>query len=119
MKIELFDYQRDAVNRLSSGKILCADVGIGKSITALAYFVERECGGSLLIERNLRPGFLKKVDLYIITTAKKRDEGEWDKEASRFSIYRNGSGIGIKMVIDSWNNISKYVNVTNAFFIFD
>lgn len=119
MKVELYDYQRDAVNRLSSGKILCADVGIGKSITALAYFVERECGGSLLIERNLRPRFMKKVDLYIITTAKKRDEREWHKECARFDIFEDHKGVGIGLVVDSWNNISKYVNVKGAFFILD
>lgn len=120
MKIELYDYQRDAVNRLRSGSILCADVGIGKSITALAYFVERECGGSLLIERNLHLKTFRKIPLYIITTAKKRDEKDWHREAERFSIYEDpAKGIGIPMVVDSWNNISKYRDVRGAFFIFD
>lgn len=118
-KIELFGYQRDAVERLQSGSILWADVGIGKSITALAYFLEKECGGSLFIESNLRKGNLKKVDLYIITTAKKRDEKEWHKECARFAIFEDGKGIGIKLTVDSWNNISKYAGVTGAFFIFD
>lgn len=119
MKVDLFDYQRDAINRLRSGCILCADVGIGKSITALAYFVEKECGGSLLVERNLHSPTFRKKDLYIITTAKKRDDKDWHKEASRFSIYENGKGIGIKMTVDSWNNIGKYADVKNAFFILD
>lgn len=119
MKIELYDYQRDAVNRLRSGSILCAAVGIGKSITALAYFLEKECGGSLLIERNLRLKTFRKTDLYIITTAKKRDDRDWHKEAARFSIFEDGSGIGIRLKVDSWNNISKYVGVKGAFFIFD
>lgn len=119
MKIELYDYQQDAVNRLSSGKILCADVGIGKSITALAYFVVRECGGSLTVEQNLHNKFFKKIDLYIITTAKKRDDQDWEKEASRFAILPDGEGIGIRLKVDSWNNISKYVGVHDAFFIFD
>ena len=119
MKINLYDYQKDAVGRLRSGSILCADVGIGKSITALAYFLERECGGSLDIERNLHNKNFKKIDLYIITTAKKRDDKDWENEASRFSIFPNGTGLGIKLKVDSWNNIGKYINVQGAFFIFD
>lgn len=120
MKIELYDYQKDAVSRLRSGSILCAAVGIGKSITALAYFVTRECGGSLLIEQNLRNPRFRKIDLYIITTAKKRDDRDWQKEAARFSIFDDRSkGIGIQLKVDSWNNISKYTEVRDAFFIFD
>lgn len=119
MKIDLYDYQKDAVNRLDSGKILCADVGIGKSITALAYFVTRECGGSLSPEQNLHNRALKKKDLYIITTAKKRDDKDWEKEAARFAIFPEGKGLGINLKVDSWNNIGKYVNVFGAFFIFD
>ena len=61
------------------------------------------------------------IDLYIITTARKRDTLEWDKECSKFSISKNQEdSIGyILLVIDSWNNIHKYEEVTNAFFIFD
>lgn len=118
-KVELFSYQRDAVNRLRSGKILCADVGTGKSITALAYFIERECGGSLTPEKNLRPKVMKKVPLYIITTAKKRDEKEWHKECARFAIFEDCKGLGIPLVVDSWNNISKYADVKDSFFILD
>ena len=119
MKVNLYGYQRDAVDRLRSGSILCADVGIGKSITALAYFLEKECGGSLDIERNLHSGKFRKMDLYIITTAKKRDDQDWHREASRFAIFEDGSGLGVKLTVDSWNNISKYVGVKGAFFIFD
>jgi len=61
-------------------------------------------------------------DLYIITTARKRDTLEWEGELSPFllsthpetNLYYNH-----KVVVDSWNNIGKYVNVTGAFFIFD
>lgn len=60
-------------------------------------------------------------DLCIITTARKRDTGEWDEELAHFymstdpehDIYEH------KVVVDSWNNIGKYVGVKNAFFIFD
>ena len=120
MKINLYDYQKDAVDRLRSGSILCAAVGIGKSITALAYFVTRECGGSLFIESNLKNPRFRKIDLYIISTAKKRDDRDWQKEAQRFSIFEDRSkGIGIQLKVDSWNNISKYTDVRSAFFIFD
>lgn len=120
MKINLYDYQKDAVSRLSSGKILCADVGIGKSITALAYFVERECGGSLEISKNLLSKKFHPMPLYIITTAKKRDDRDWQKEAARFAIFEDGTkGIHIPLKVDSWNNIGKYTSVQGAFFIFD
>jgi len=104
---------------MKNGCILCADVGIGKSITALAYFVEKECGGSLLVEKNLVNPKFRKIPLYIITTAKKRDDHDWNKEAARFGIFEKGEGVGIQLIVDSWNNISKYANVTGAFFILD
>jgi len=119
VKVELYSYQKDAVDRLDSGKILCADVGIGKSITALAYFLQKECGGSLWPERNIRDPHFRKVPLYIITTAKKRDDRDWHKEAQRFAIFEDGKGCGVKLHVDSWNNIGKYTEAKNAFFIFD
>jgi len=120
MKINLYDYQQDAVSRMKSGCILCADVGIGKSITALAYFVTRECGGSLLPEQNLKNPKFRKIDLYIITTAKKRDDRDWEKEAARFAIFDDRKkGVGIQLKVDSWQNIAKYSDIRNAFFIFD
>lgn len=119
MRIELRPQQRDAVNRLKSGAILYADVGTGKSRTALAYFLEKECGGSLCIEKNEVVSFRPK-DLYIITTAQKRDKREWQDEALPFCIFEDGSGIGgIHLKVDSWNNIAKYVGIRGAFFIFD
>ena len=119
MRIELRPQQRDAVNRLRSGAILYADVGTGKSRTALAYFLEKECGGSLCIEKNEVVKFHPK-DLYIITTAQKRDKREWHEEALPFCIFEDGSGIGgIHLHVDSWNNVGKYTVVHGAFFIFD
>ena len=119
MNVNLYSYQRDAIERLRSGKILCADVGIGKSITALAYFVEKECGGSLSFEENLKSKTFRRTDLYIISTAKKRNDREWHKEATNFGIFDDGTGLCDKFVVDSWNNISKYADVKGAFFIFD
>lgn len=60
-------------------------------------------------------------DLYIITTARKRDTLEWDGELSPFllSTHSDVSAYTNKVVIDSWNNIKKYKDVYGAFFIFD
>ena len=116
--IELRDYQWEAVDELKNGSILCGGVGSGKSITALVYYVLKVCGGGLYPEykRMSRPR-----DLYIITTAKKRDELEWKKECANFVLSedRTISHSGIQVIIDSWNNIKKYSSVYGAFFIFD
>ena len=61
-------------------------------------------------------------DLYIITTAMKRDSHEWEGELANYHISINKEATyykDLKVVIDSWNNIKKYVEVTNAFFILD
>ena len=96
MTVPLYDYQQDAVNRLRNGSILCGGVGSGKSRTSLAYYHK----------------VARDKDLYIITTARKRDTKEWEAEVEPFGIKR-------KVVIDSWNNIGKYKDVTDCFFIFD
>lgn len=108
----LFDSQRAAVDRLTSGNILCGGVGTGKSITALGYFFEKECGG-FIAPSGVCYGMTRPKNLYIITTARKRDTGEWETECARFPLGK------ICVVIDSWNNLRKYVNVDGAFFIFD
>lgn len=106
--------QRAALNRLKSGSILVGGTGSGKSRTALAYYYIRECGGMIEAEeldRKYKPR-KKIVPLYIITTAAKRDKKEWEQELIPFMIDE-------KVVIDSWNNIKKYVDVEDSFFIFD
>lgn len=119
MSIELRDYQLDAVNRLRNGSILCGGVGSGKSRTALAYFF-KECGGGL--GKEYEP-MTDPKDLYIITTARKRDTFEWEGELCPFLISTDPLtsfyGDNMEVVIDSWNNIGKYRDVTDAFFIFD
>ena len=118
--ISLRDYQLDAVNRRMNGCILCGGVGSGKSRTALAYYY-KENGGVLGTNEYVPMNDVDLPDLYIITTARKRDTAEWEGELSPFllsshpevNLYRN------HVVIDSWNNISKYSSVTDAFFIFD
>lgn len=106
--------QREALNRLKSGSILVGGTGSGKSRTALAYYYIRECGGMIEAEEfNKKYTPRKKiVPLYIITTAAKRDKKEWEQELIPFMIDE-------AVIIDSWNNIKKYVDVENAFFIFD
>ena len=64
----------------------------------------------------------KPKDLYIITTARKRDTIEWEGELAYFLLTTKESNKkenGCRIYIDSWNNIKKYSNITNAFFIFD
>lgn len=114
--VNLYYHQRMAVDRLRTGSVLKGGVGSGKSITALAYFFEKECEGNL---QNLK--IHNPKDLYIITIAVKRDRMEWEQECSRFLLTtkKEFDIHGINVKIDSWNNISKYCNVCGAFFIFD
>lgn len=114
----LYDYQMDAVNNMSNGCILNGGVGSGKSRTGLYYYF-KECGGS--IEGKYIP-MKEPKDLYIITTAMKRDSLEWEGELANYLISTKPSEDDLyhnKVVIDSWNNIKKYKDVYGAFFIFD
>ena len=116
--IPLYDYQLDAVKRMKNGCILCGGVGSGKSRTSLAYYYTR-CGGE--VNTNKRVPMKHAKDLYIITTARKRDTLEWRGELIPFllSDIPERNTCDNKIVIDSWNNIQKYKDVKNAFFIFD
>lgn len=114
----LYDYQIDAVNRLRTGSILNGGVGSGKSRTGLYYYF-KENGGSIV--GNDHTPMTDPVDLYIITTAMKRNKGEWDEELLPYRLSSNPelNYYSNKVVVDSWNNIKRYVDVKNAFFIFD
>lgn len=116
--VNLYDYQRDAVDKMRNGCILCGGVGSGKSMTSLAYYFEQN-GGDLRKECTVP--MKNPRDLYIITTARKRDTLEWEEELSRFAISTNPdcSYYQNKVVVDSWNNIKKYSEIRDAFFIFD
>lgn len=118
--IALYDYQLDAVKRMKNGCILCGGVGSGKSRTALAYYYICQ-GGSVNTEKYELMDDIAAKDLYIITTARKRDTKEWEGELAPF-LLSTDRGVNLysnKVVVDSWNNIKKYEGVSNAFFIFD
>ena len=116
--IPLYDYQLDAVKRMKNGCILCGGVGSGKSRTSLAYYYTR---WGAEFNTNKRVPMKHAKDLYIITTARKRDTLEWRGELIPFllSDIPERNTCDNKIVIDSWNNIQKYKDVKNAFFIFD
>jgi len=101
MTRSLLQHQQEVIDKLSSGKILVGGVGSGKSRTALYYYYYNE-----RIDNRLKK-------LYIITTAKKRDDKEWLKECAIFDL------LNTDIVVDSWNNIGKYIRIKDAFFIFD
>ena len=101
---ELQPHQEVALKALRNGSILWAGVGSGKSRVAIAYYLKHEA----------------PRDIYVITTAKKRDSLDWVAEGARKAIdTRSSSKIAGKLTVDSWNNLSKYVGIKNAFFVFD
>lgn len=115
----LYDYQMDAVKRMRNGCILNGGVGSGKSRTGLFYYFKEQ--GGWIDENGYNP-MEAPIDLYIITTARKRDTFEWEGELANFHISKQPEATrykDMKVVIDSWNNIKKYSNVYGAFFIFD
>jgi hypothetical protein len=119
MGFKLFDYQLDAVNKLKNGYILCGGVGSGKSRTGLFYYF-KENGGWIDDKKHIP--MKNPKDLYIITTAKKRDSLEWEGELSYFLMTTNPEVAyykDMKVVIDSWNSIKKYADVKGAFFLLD
>ena len=122
MAVQLADYQLRAIDELKNGSILCGGVGSGKSRTGIGYYMFKVCDGSVKVNGSGSTREMKSPrDLYIITTAKKRDTHEWQQECAAYHLFedRENSLSNVKVTIDSWNNIKKYKNVYGAFFIFD
>lgn len=100
----LYDHQKIAVEKLSTGKVLRGGVGVGKSRTAIAYYVKNESQKNLLI----------------ITTAKKRDCLDWEEECSKWGIGKiESETLYGTIIIDSWQNIKKYETITGVLLIAD
>ena len=120
--MELRDYQLEAIGKMKNGCILNGGVGSGKSLTSLSYYYLQN-GGSFefLSGKEYIPMPNPPKDLYIITTARKRDTFEWEGEMSHFllSTHEELNKYDNKVIVDSWNNIQKYKDVEDAFFIFD
>ena len=113
----LKDFQIEAVKKMKNGCILNGGVGSGKSLTSLGYYYLRNGGKMSFLQGKGHSKMKNPKDLYIITTARKRDTKEWEEECAKYLI---GSDIySHKLTIDSWNNIRKYKEVKDAFFIFD
>lgn len=119
--IKLRPYQIDAIKRLKNGSILNGGVGSGKSLTSLGYYYLQNGGEMSALQGGEYIPMKNPKDLYIITTARKRDTLEWDGEITHFLLSKNPevNFYKNKIVIDSWNNIKKYKEVHGAFFIFD
>lgn len=119
--IKLRPYQIDAIKRMKNGCILNGGVGSGKSLTSLGYYYLQNRGEISALQGGEYIPMKDPRDLYIISTARKRDTCEWEGELAHFLISPNpeASYYKNKVVIDSWNNIKKYRDVHGAFFIFD
>lgn len=118
---ELFEHQLKALDKIHNGCILHGGVGSGKSLTALAYYYMQNGGSRSFLTGHGYSKMKNPKDLYIITTARKRDLCEWEEEMTHFllSTDERVNPYSNEVVVDSWNNIGKYKDVKNAFFIFD
>lgn len=115
--MELYPHQAEAFEKMKNGSVLCGGVGSGKTHTAFAYYVQNVCKGSL----DRSTPMSNPMDLVVITTAKKRDDLDWESVGVDFGVFRDreNSYGNVSITVDSWNNIKKYLDRENTFFIFD
>lgn len=115
--MELYPHQAETVPKMKNGCVLCGGVGSGKTHTAVAYYVQKVCKGVLDRSEPMQ----NPMNLVVITTAKKRDDLDWESVAIDFGIFRDpeNSYGNVSITVDSWNNIKKYADLENTFFIFD
>ena len=118
----LYPHQEEALKKMFNGCLLNGGTGSGKSRTGLYYFFSKN--GGRYDGRTYTPMRGKPPDLYILTTAKKRNDKEWEEELVPFLLYPDPKThmtqrYGNKVIIDSWQNIKKYTDVVGAQFIFD
>lgn len=95
MAYNLYPHQEEALKKIKSGSILNGGVGSGKTLTSLVFYKT----------------YHSTKRLFVITTAKKRDSGDWEEDAAKVDAKIE--------VVDSWNNIKNYMHLENCFFIFD
>lgn len=119
MAITLKPHQVDAIKNMHNGSILKGDVGTGKTITALAYYYIKVCGGMPKMPGIAYKPMRTPKDMYVITTAKTRNDQNWQRDGGKLGVGRESNENGVQMHVDSWNNISQYEHITDAFFVFD
>lgn len=119
--MKLFQYQIEAIHEMKNGCILNGGVGSGKSLTSLGYFYLQNGGAESFLKGGEYIPMTNPKDLYIITTARKRDTCEWEVELTPFLLSKHSDTnyYSNRVVIDSWNNIQKYIDIRDAFFLFD